>query len=119
MIREQHDVEYDSSVKASLEDMSAAVLYCRSERHAWDPDTLKDLDIAIGPSGYVIQWRREVECKTCGATRSQTLGPDGYSIRSHIRYPAGYLNADGGRIHSSTVRLQQMRNAGYNVAPCD
>lgn len=103
--------------KSTLEEMTSAVLYCRSERHAWDRDSVKDFDIVVSAEGYVLQWRREVACEGCGAARVQTLDHAGCVVKAHIRYPQGYLNAEGGRLHASTVRRQQMLNAGFKVAP--
>lgn len=85
-------------------------LWCRTERHPFGDGWLRDVMAETG-----VEFDRVSQCPKCGAERHKTISLVTFTVvRSHIKYPKGYL-VKGGRLASHDVykeQLSRMAKAG-------
>ena len=92
-----------------VSELSESALKCRDLGHAWQ--VVRDFNYVMGPKGEPSQFKREVVCRDCGASRTNSYHPDsGSSSQQKYEYADDYLLAHGvGRIYGSAVRVELFR----------
>lgn len=79
-------------------------LLCRDLRHSWKP-----LNAWKEGRGYV----RVLRCSRCRSYRTQQLDSKGYVLTTRIRYSAGYVRKEGGKLtgdEQALVRLNHLKH---------